>query len=227
MIWFTADLHFWHSRIIKHCQRPFTCVEEMNRTLINNWNSCVREDDTVYVLGDMFWCGRKKAETIIKNLNGAKVLIKGNHDSGNKRWVDMGFLGVYDKMCVFDNMLFNPSTFDETASSRIEMSHYPYYPNKTTIIKTWIREKVKGLFGVRVNHSMGKTLHKRLKDKGNWLLHGHVHNRWRVKGKMINVGVDVWDYKPVSAQEILKILRQGPQNSGHLRIVDTRKDGER
>jgi calcineurin-like phosphoesterase family protein len=45
-------------------------------------------------------------------------------------------------------------------------------------------------------------------DDGGWLLHGHVHNKWRQKERMINVGVDVWDLAPV-AQETLEALIAG------------------
>jgi len=38
----------------------------------------------------------------------------------------------------------------------------------------------------------------RPQNKGQFLIHGHVHNNWRFKDNMINVGVDVWDYFPVS-----------------------------
>ena len=43
-------------------------------------------------------------------------------------------------------------------------------------------------------------------DDGEWLLHGHVHQRWRVRGRMINVGVDVWDYAPVPEDELVALL---------------------
>ena len=39
-------------------------------------------------------------------------------------------------------------------------------------------------------------------DDGRILLHGHVHNRWRIDGRQVNVGCDVWDYRPVSEEEL-------------------------
>jgi calcineurin-like phosphoesterase family protein len=44
-------------------------------------------------------------------------------------------------------------------------------------------------------------------DNGNWLLCGHVHDKWKVNGKMLNVGVDVWDFKPVSVTDIVKAIQ--------------------
>ena len=34
--YFTADLHFGHSNIIRHCGRPFCSVEEMDQALLEN-----------------------------------------------------------------------------------------------------------------------------------------------------------------------------------------------
>lgn len=45
---------------------------------------------------------------------------------------------------------------------------------------------------------------KALDDHGDWLLHGHVHDVWLKKNKMINVGVDKWEFAPVSIDEILE-----------------------
>lgn len=45
-----------------------------------------------------------------------------------------------------------------------------------------------------------------LEDDGRWLLHGHVHNAWKTKGRMINVGVDVWDFNPVSINSIKEMI---------------------
>jgi calcineurin-like phosphoesterase family protein len=55
VIYFTADLHLGHANIINHCDRPFSSVEEMDEHLINAWNSRVRPNDTVYIIGDLIF----------------------------------------------------------------------------------------------------------------------------------------------------------------------------
>lgn len=74
-----SDLHLGHANIIKLCKRPFKNVEEMNKAIIDNWNSVVGEDDLVYVLGDFSFKGME-ATHYLNQLNGKIVLIKGNHD---------------------------------------------------------------------------------------------------------------------------------------------------
>ena len=80
-VWFTSDLHFWHKNICKYCDRPYESVEEMNQGIIANWNSVVKEDDIVFVLGDLGFCGIEKLKVLIPQLKGTIVVIQGNHDS--------------------------------------------------------------------------------------------------------------------------------------------------
>ena len=89
MIYFTADTHFDHGNIIRFCNRPFATVEEMNETLISNWNRKVHANDTVFVMGDMFF-RTTDPEPILQRLKGKKHLIVGNHDSQWMKKVDMG-----------------------------------------------------------------------------------------------------------------------------------------
>lgn len=80
-IFFISDLHLDHSNIIKFTNRPFKNAEQMNETIVNNWNNAVTEKDTVYFLGDMaFGKGSRKASYWLKKLNGKIVFIEGNHE---------------------------------------------------------------------------------------------------------------------------------------------------
>lgn len=79
-IWIISDCHFGHTKIIELCNRPFSSVEEMDTELINNWNSVVDPDDTMYFLGDYTWYKDDREKGIFNALSGKKHLIKGNHD---------------------------------------------------------------------------------------------------------------------------------------------------
>ena len=84
MILFTADLHLGHTNIIKHCNRPFSSVEEMDEHLISAWNKSVRPNDSVYILGDLVFRSAASPDNYLSRLRGKKHLILGNHD---KDWV--------------------------------------------------------------------------------------------------------------------------------------------
>ena len=99
MIYLIADTHFGHKNIIDYEDRPFANVSEMNKTLIENWNSKVSENDTVYHLGDFALTATKKYFNIFDKLNGKKFLIRGNHDKQSRtKLIDrMGFEDVFEK----------------------------------------------------------------------------------------------------------------------------------
>lgn len=80
MIFFTSDTHFYHTNVIKHSSRPFKDIENMNRALIENWNSTVTDNDEIFILGDVTLKGTSYANKILSRLNGQKYLVKGNHD---------------------------------------------------------------------------------------------------------------------------------------------------
>lgn len=80
MIYYTSDLHLGNKNIIAHENRPWKTVEEMNKGLIDNWNSRVTDKDEVYVLGDFCFKGASKAIEFLEQLNGSIHLVRGNHD---------------------------------------------------------------------------------------------------------------------------------------------------
>ena len=94
MIWFTSDLHLGHRAAINMCGRPFENVEEMNEILIRNFNSCVKKNDTVYILGDISHrMPILEVNQLVNKMNGRKILCKGNHD---KKYDATLFEGIYD-----------------------------------------------------------------------------------------------------------------------------------
>lgn len=92
MTWFLSDLHLNHKNIIEYCNRPFSSVEEMNKTLIENWNKIVYSEDTVYCLGDLCLGPADQTRELVSQLHGKIILIRGNHDSDAKLniYKDMG-----------------------------------------------------------------------------------------------------------------------------------------
>lgn len=79
-MFFTGCTHWNHTNIIKLANRPFSSVEEMDETLIDNWNKTVGKNDVVYHLGDFAYHGTTSNSDILKRLNGRITLIQGNHD---------------------------------------------------------------------------------------------------------------------------------------------------
>lgn len=78
-VYFISDLHLGHKRILEFsgALREGSTVEEHDRLLIRKWNNLVRKRDLVYVLGDV--CMHSTLD-IVGELQGRKVLIRGNHD---------------------------------------------------------------------------------------------------------------------------------------------------
>lgn len=82
-MWVISDTHFGHQNIITwgDSGRPeFSTIEEMNETIIENWNKSVKSNDYVYHLGDVFFGPKEWFENNWFRLNGKISLILGNHD---------------------------------------------------------------------------------------------------------------------------------------------------
>lgn len=91
-IWFIGDTHFNHKNIIQYCNRPFPSVDEMNETLITNWNKVVGKEDRVFMMGDFALCGKDKIIEIGQRLKGRKILLLGNHDGASlNTYYEAGF----------------------------------------------------------------------------------------------------------------------------------------
>ena len=81
MRYYIADTHFFHRSLNeKMDQRGFDDIDQMNEYMIDQWNSKVRKNDEVVVLGDFSWGNAKETTEILDELKGKIYLIRGNHD---------------------------------------------------------------------------------------------------------------------------------------------------
>jgi len=116
---FVSDTHFGHTNTWEKFKnkdgsplRPFASTEEMDEKMIENWNSVVKEFDTVYHLGDCV-INLKKMD-IFNRLNGSKRLIRGNHDIGKTSMYTQYFKEVYGVRVFVDDFI---------------LSHIPLHPD--------------------------------------------------------------------------------------------------
>lgn len=191
----SSDHHFYHNNVIKYCSRPFKDIEEMNEKLVVAWNSVVKPNNTVYYLGD-FSMAFRAVELFTKRLNGKKILFAGNHDfchtahkksrqkENQKVWVQKYIDNGWSEVLFTEQI-------DIEGVAKVNINHLPYRipndPYEDTRYTTY-----------------------RTTDDGLWLLCGHVHEKWAQRNKMINVGVDVRNFKPISFKEIASIINAEP-----------------
>lgn len=183
--WFTSDEHYDHANIIRFSGRPFSGVPQMQYEMIVRHNAVVGENDDVWHLGD-FALNEKTVPLILPRLVGRHHLVVGNHDACHP--CHKKSEGAKRRYLLYGFA----SVATEIHMGPFLLNHLPYVGDSA--------------------HE-GRYPEWRPKDEGKWLLHGHVHELWKVRGKMINVGVDQWNYGPVSLAA-LESLIAGSERDG-------------
>ena len=171
-IWFTSDTHFYHTNIIRFCNRPFGSVDEMNEELLRRWNETVPPEGVVFHLGDVCYGGSKEWKDILSRLNGTIYLILGNHDMKQVRQKFMGrFEHVTQQMTI------------RVGGQAIILNHNPFLCYGGSYKDVW------QLFGHVHSGPLSKSGmdHPRLK---------------MLFPLQYDVGVDNNDYRPVSFEEV-------------------------
>ena len=116
MIYFIADTHFRHNKEFIWGPRGFKSIDEQDNTTITNWNSTVKPEDEVYVLGDWFLsCNLDYLRETIPKLNGHIHLIAGNHDTDTKIKIYEEEFGISVKWA--DRLIYNKHIYI--------VSHFP------------------------------------------------------------------------------------------------------
>jgi len=181
---FTSDLHLDHANVIRYCKRPW----------LRDGDEIKNEE------GQLVWVDQHIAEERKNEMNEA-LIANWNKTVGQKDTVyclgDIAFVTSEDRLRELigrlnghihlirgnhDNRKIFKKAADVFASIR-EL-------NKIT----WDKQKI-----ILCHYSM------RVWDcshRGSWHLYGHSHGLLPGHGKSFDVGVDAWDYKPVTFSQV-------------------------
>lgn len=80
------DFHFGHFNIIRYCNRPFARTEEMDACILDRMNAHVKQNDTLYFLGDFCMGNVEKVAAYRQGLSCKTIhFVDGNHDKVTRK----------------------------------------------------------------------------------------------------------------------------------------------
>lgn len=202
-IWFTADLHQGHPKIINICNRPVYIDYKGEKNIKNRdykyllmkthdewlvkevFNKYVLPKHAVFILGDLSLAKKLEAEKFIDRLNGNKFLILGNHDA------NIHTSTRFSQITQIKDFKFRR----DKVQIEIVLAHYP--------MASWNK-----------------------KPHGAWHLYGHVHGRFKNSGLSLDVGIDNSEigYKPINLYEVALIMEQKEKKIGLGIYYDNKVD---
>ena len=176
---FTADWHLGSKIVLDVYNRPFDSIEKMNGSLVSACNKIAdSKSDIVIHAGDFACFGKDRGEDALSE--------NPNKFMNIIRATFINVEGNHDKQNSVKSIgkfirLELGSVFTDVC-----VCHYPSYDIRSS-------EFIK---------------------PGDIVLCGHVHNKWKHfidkenKVLNINVGVDVWNFKPVSEDKLIDYIKQ-------------------
>jgi calcineurin-like phosphoesterase family protein len=195
-IWFTSDTHYDHSNICRattkwidadHITRDYKSLDHMNDHLVEQINQNVKQDDILFHLGDFSFGGLNNViqfrnRIVCNNIH----LVLGNHDqhiAKDQNNLKRLFSSVQEYLELDLRMYDDPIKQTKLVMKQdFVLMHYP--------IQSW-----------------------NLMNHGSIHLHGHVHlpiYQRLGKGKMMDVGVEGNNMKPISITEVMQIMAHQP-----------------
>lgn len=202
-VFFTSDLHFGHQKVAE--DRNFETTGEHDASIIDSLVDQTQVGDQVWILGDLSKGGTTAENRALVNLRlrlpGRSLhLIAGNHDSCHPMTNRNSHNRIKAFYPTFDSVQFFARR--RIGGQQVLLSHFPYSGDHT-------------------EHDRGVQF--RLRDEGEWLLHGHTHSQergpawdssivWNDGGrskypnhKQIHVGWDAWG-RLVTLEELEEII---------------------
>lgn len=189
--WFASDMHFSHVNIIEYCNRPFETTSEMNEAIITRWNELVRPEDIVEVEGDVALGKIAESLQLVGRLNGHLFLRPGNHDRCSPIYGPKGVKWVAAYIEAGFEGILHPQGPVSVGRYTAIACHFPYSGDSQEA------DRFQGCRPV---------------DRGSWLVHGHIHDAWRQRGRQINVGIDAWGGEPVPEETLVELIQAGAKD---------------
>ena len=144
---YISDLHLDHYAVMRCERKEFDNCATMDEFIVAQWNSVVRDSDTVWVVGDVCHKLSEPVYNRIKAMKGTKHLLIGNHDNVS---VHSDYYGLFDYIAQYTEFR------DE--GQHVCLFHYP--------IESWNR-KVHGSVHIH-GHVHGNTWdHAKLPNRYN------------------------------------------------------------
>lgn len=179
--YFTADEHHDHlnrqgSGIIEYCKRPFRNIDQNSRVIIERHNDTVTENSIVYHLGDFSLRGNPHF-TYYESLMRKYKKVKERHL----------ILGNHDSLDPFKY-------------------HNLGFISVHTIF--WLTVTLSNEKPIKLLLAHDPAIYQPAVYDDYIMLCGHIHNLFKTlpDRKIVNVGVDVWDFTPVSLEQIITTL---------------------
>ncbi len=224
MIWFTSDTHAFHKNICRGSTawedangqnlRPFKDQYEMTEKLIENINKHVKQDDTLWHLGDWSFGGTNSIWNFRKRLNCKNIhLVYGNHDQHIEKNIVLP--NVISTMPYGD--IFIDGDSNKYGGLKPGDGEYPNYVGAQRLFLSVQHYKELSINKTRfvLSHFAHRVWNK--SHHGSIHLYGHSHGTLKDntkegvydKGKSMDVGVDTHaEFRPYSIEEIMKIMEK-------------------
>jgi calcineurin-like phosphoesterase family protein len=208
MIWFTSDTHYNHRNICRGISkwedtsrcRDFNSLEEMNDTIVNNINRVVKEDDTLFHLGDWSFHGTDKIYEFRKKIVCKNVhLIYGNHDTAIHQ--DSAIQQIFSSVAFYREISIN--------GQNVMLMHYPLRTWNKWHHDSWM---LYGHCHGNLQHQIPSRMLKQLIEEERWddieaLAEGKDVDGLCPNGKSLDVGIDTHpEFRPYSITELHEIM---------------------
>lgn len=193
MRYYIADPHFFHEKLNTNMDcRGFGSAEEMNAYMVEKWNTKVRNNDEVVILGDLTWGKPNETNELLQKLHGRLYLIEGNHDKILKK------KGYDTSRFVW----IKPYAEQKDHKRKIVLSHYPilcyngqYRLDENGNPKTYmLYGHVHNTYDQRLIEQFQATVKNRIHKTD----HGEIRS---IPSNMINCFCMYADYTPLTLDE--------------------------